>query len=510
MKYLPLTVTVSLYFLVACAPQPFKPVIIEPHAPVAVPVATEDTSVEQDTLSEIQVAIDNSLELTAIPEVLPPNAWQQIARGKAVFRNIDNQKVSQYRNGYPNKQRYIDRFSARAQLYMAHIIQQLQDGDLPLELALLPFVESAYNPFAYSPSGAAGLWQFMRPTGDYLGLKRNPWYDGRRDVIASTEAAIRYFKYLNKRFKGDWLLTLAAYNAGEGTVYKAIRANQRRGKATDFWSLALPAETRAYVPKLIALAQVTASPEDYALVLPNIPTEVYFKVLDLPQQIDLYQVSVLAEMSIDDVYRLNPGCQQSATPPEGPYRLLIPREKAAIFATRLSNTPKDRWLDIQQYKVQPGDTLGQIAQSHGLSVKALMSQNTMESSRIHAGQLLKVPNISRARLPGFARPTQYYRVRRGDSLWEIARAYRVKTQQLASWNGLKLNAPLKIGKRLKIRAPKLAGNKGRMSYKIKKGDSLSLISKQFKISISDIVRWNKLDKREVIKAGQTLNLSPRS
>ncbi|MBL4782868.1 MAG: LysM peptidoglycan-binding domain-containing protein [Porticoccaceae bacterium] len=393
---------------------------------------------------------------------------------------------------------------------MAHIIAQLQGSDLPLELALLPFVESAYNPFAYSPSGAAGLWQFMRPTGDYLGLKRNHWYDGRRDVISSTDAAIRYFKYLNKRFKGDWLLTLAAYNAGEGTVSKAIQENLRRGKATHFWALHLPAETRAYVPKLIALAQVTASPADYDLVLPNISTEIYFKMVDLPQQIDLYQVSLLAKMSVDKVYRLNPGYQQTATPPGGPHRLLIPRGKVAGFETRLHNTPKDRWLDIQQYKVQQGDTLGLIAQNHGLSVQALMSQNTMSSSRIRAGQTLKVPNIKRGRLPSFARPTQYYRVRPGDSLWKIARAYRVKTQQLARWNGLNPNAPLKIGKRLKVRAAKPVDVNSRLSYKIKKGDSLSLISKQFKVSISDIVRWNKLNKQGLIKAGQTLSLFPRS
>jgi len=453
----------------------------------------------------------SKLDADSDTENLTPaiDAWQKIAQAQSFSEGLNNAEIAKYRDWYSSRQRYFDRLGKRAQLYMAHIVVELDRNDLPLELALLPFVESAYNPFAYSPSGAAGLWQFMPPTGDHLGLKRDQWYDGRRDVISSTDAAVRYFKYLNKRFEGDWLLTLAAYNAGEGTVNKAIRANRRQGKASDFWSLRLPGETRAYVPKLIALAQVTAAPVDFQLVLPKIPTEIYFDVVELPQQIDLYQISLLAEMSIDNVYRLNPGCQQSATPPDGPHRLLIPRHKTASFTAQLKNTPRDSWLKVREYQVQAGDTLSEIAQRHGLGAQSLMAQNAMTSSSIRAGQVLKIPSISRAYLPSFARPTQYYRVRSGDSLWKIAHAYQVKTTNLARWNGLNPKAPLKIGKRLKIRAPAPVQQR-QLSYKIKKGDSLSLISKQFNVSVGDIVRWNKLNSRRFIKAGQTLSLFPRS
>ena len=501
MKYLLLALAVNISFLTACAQQVSRPAATHLLTPALPDVSTTVVSTEN---------IKESHEVERTFVATPIDAWQKIAQAQSFSSNINNAKVEKYRDWYTSRQRYFDRIGTRAELYMAHIIIELERNNLPLELALLPFVESAYNPFAYSPSGAAGLWQFMRPTGDHLGLKRDNWYDGRRDIISSTAAAARYFKYLNKRFKGDWLLTLAAYNAGEGTVMKAIRANRRNGKATDFWSLRLPAETTAYVPKLIAIAQVTASPADYKLALPSIPTEIYFEVVDLPQQIDLYQVSLLAEMSIDNVYRLNPGFQQSATPPEGPHHLLIPRHKTVDFELQLSNTPKDRWLKIREYKVQQGDTLGEIAQRHRLSARSLMAQNNMSSSRIRAGQILKIPSISRASLPGFARPTQYYRVRSGDSLWKIAHAYQVKTRSLARWNGLNPKAPLKIGKRLKIRAPALVSQQSQRSYKIKKGDSLSLISKQFKVSINDIVRWNKLNSQGFIKAGQTLNLSPRS
>ncbi|MBQ0721147.1 MAG: LysM peptidoglycan-binding domain-containing protein [Gammaproteobacteria bacterium] len=510
MKYLLLPLTLSLSLLTACAQQISTPQIEQGQIAPLPGFSSQEPTDKRGNEAETKVVEQSSPDADVETVELPIDAWQKIAQAHGFAGDINNTQVSKYRDWYTGKQRYFDRLGTRAQLYMAHIVEELERNELPLELALLPFVESAYNPFAYSPSGAAGLWQFMRPTGDHLGLKRDQWYDGRRDVVSSTDAAIRYFQYLNKRFDGDWLLTLAAYNAGEGTVRKAIRANRRQGKASDFWSLRLPAETRAYVPKLIALAQVTASPADFQVVLPEIPTQVYFQIVELPQQIDLYQVSLLADMSIDGVYRLNPGCQQSATPPEGPHRLLIPQHKTASFQSRLNSTPKDRWLIVREYKVQQGDTLSEIAQHHGLGAQALMAQNNMTSSRIRAGQVLKIPSISSAYLPSFARPTQYYRVRRGDSLWKIAHAYQVKTVNLARWNGLKHSAPLKIGKRLKIRAPVPVSQSRQLSYKIKKGDSLSLISKQFKVSVRDIVRWNKLNSRGFIKAGQTLSLFPRS
>ena len=509
MKHCLAPCALALSLLTACAQQTVAPNTTQRQTP-APDTRHEELTATPEAMgtNEIGEAKPHQSEPSIIEP--PANAWQKIALTQGFTKDLDNAEIAKYRHWYTARQRYFDHLAPRAQLYMAHIISEFEANKLPLELALLPFVESAYNPFAYSPSGAAGLWQFMRPTGDHLGLKRDQWYDGRRDIISSTDAAVRYFKYLNKRFKGDWLLTLAAYNAGEGTVSKAIRANQRSAKATDFWSLRLPAETRAYVPKLIALAQVTAAPADYQLVLPKIPTEVYFDVVELSQQIDLYQVSLLAEESVDNIYRLNPGCQQSATPPEGPHRLLIPRHKTASFEMRLSKTPKDSWLKIREYQVQAGDTLGEIAQRHGLRTQSLLAQNNMHSSRIRAGQILKIPSISQANLPSFARPTQYYRVRQGDSLWKIAHAYQVKTQNLARWNGLDPKAALKIGRRLKIRAPALTGQQRKLSYKIKKGDSLSLISKQFKVSVSDIVRWNKLNSKGFIKAGQTLALYPRT
>lgn len=510
MKYLLLPLILSLSLLAGCAQQNMKSnVVPQPSHPLPA-TSYQEPSVINDATPSITAEGENHHDADAQPQKPAINAWQKIAESPGFSREIDNAQIEKYRDWYTGRQRYFDRLGARAQLYMAYIIEELENNNLPLELALLPFIESAYNPFAYSPSGAAGLWQFIRPTGDHLGLKRNQWYDGRRDIISSTDAAIRYLKYLNKRFNNDWLLTLAAYNAGEGAVNKAIRKNLRIGKASDFWGLELPPETRAYIPKLVALSQVTASPADYQLILPDIPTEVHFEVIELPQQIDLYQVSLMAEMSLDDIYRLNPGCQQSTTPPEGPHRLLIPKHKTAGFSSRLSDVPKDTWLKVHEYKVQSGDNLSEIAQRHGVRSQWLMAKNNMISSQIQVGQTLKIPSTTGTYVPNFVRPTQYYRVRRGDSLWKIARAYQVKTHNLARWNRLKVKAPLKVGKRLIIRAPTPKGTQDPVNYEIKQGDSLFMISKQFNVSISDIVRWNKLKPQGIIKTGQTLRLFPRS
>ncbi len=510
MKSLLLPLALSLILLAGCAQQnvAYKPVLEPTTSQLGVDSKARSASqavVSNDTTNEKNQPLDASLT-----PVSALNVWQKIASTPGFANNISNNEIEKYRNWYTGRQPYFNDPGTRARLYLAHIIEEFESHQLPLELALLPFVESAFNPFAVSPSGAAGLWQFMPPTGDHLGLKRDQWYDGRRDIISSTDAAIRYFKYLNKRFDGDWLLTLAAYNAGEGTVSKAIRANLRQGSPADFWSLRLPRQTKAYVPKLIALAQVIASPSDHQLTLPNIPTQIYFDVVELPQQIGLYQVSLMAEMSLENLYRLNPGYQQSITPPEGPHRVLIPKHKTQSFTLRLSDKPKNNWLDVFEYQVQPGDTLGEIAQRHGLKSQSLMTKNNMKSSHLRVGQTLKIPSTQSANIPSFARPTQYYHVRRGDSLWKIAKTYQVKTHDLAHWNDLRVKAPLRIGRRLVIRAPAPTRTQKRRSYTIKKGDSLSLISKQFNVSISDIVRWNKINPRGTIKAGQTLRLFPRS
>ncbi len=259
---------------------------------------------------------------------LAPNTdlWQRIRDGYGIPESKPLHTATQKQlNWFIKHPDYIDRVVERARPYLHYIVDQLEQRNMPMEIALLPVVESGFQPFAYSHGRAAGIWQFIPGTGRLYGLKQNWWYDGRRDVIASTGAALDYLEKLYGDF-GDWQLALAAYNSGEGTVGRAIKRNKKAGKATDFWSLDLPRETSAYVPKLIAVAELVKRPAHYNITLSPIDDSPFLAVVDVGSQIDLALAAQLAEISTDEMYQLNPGFNQWATTPDGPHRLVVPLE----------------------------------------------------------------------------------------------------------------------------------------------------------------------------------------
>lgn len=255
---------------------------------------------------------------------------------------------------------YLDRVQKRAAPYLYFILEEAEQRGIPNELALLPIVESGFRPFAYSPGRAAGLWQFIPSTGKHFGLEQNWWYDGRRDVVAATRAAFDYLSKLATRFDGDWQLALASYNAGAGTVQRAIKRNQRQGKPTDFWSLELPKETMRYVPKLLAVAKVIAHPQQYGITLAAIPNQPYFDSIDIGSQLDLALAADMAGISIEEIYRLNPGFNRWATSPAGPHRLSIPVERAERFSEALAALDPQKRLSWNRYKIRPGDNLAAL------------------------------------------------------------------------------------------------------------------------------------------------------
>lgn len=463
------------------------------------------------------------------------DVWDRIRAGFSLDHTT-NTRIDKHRKWYASHPRYMTRVSERAKRYMYHIVGELEERDLPMELALLPIVESAFDPFAYSHGRASGMWQFIPGTGRMYGLKQNWWYDGRRDVVASTDAALRYLSYLNKRFKGDWMLALAAYNTGEGNVSKAIRRNKRAGKPTDFWSLKLPRETRAYVPQLIALAQLAKEPETYNLTLPAIPNEPYFAQINIKSQIDLAQAASLADMDIDDLYLLNAGFNRWATDPKGPHRLLIPVDKAEEFSDKLASLSKKDRVAWERYRVKSGDSLLKIAKHFNTTVASLKDANNLRSNMIRQNQMLLIPvaakpakhyayseqqrierkqNYSRGK-SGTAKTT--YRVKAGDSFWKIAKAYQVKVSDLARWNGMAPKDPLKQGQKLVIwakndrinmvRSNHRQGNQviRKVAYQVRNGDSLARIAGKFNLSVNDILRWNPIKKNNYIHPGQSLTL----
>ena len=313
---------------------------------------------------------------------------------------------------------------------------------MPKELALLPFIESAYNPQANSHAQAAGIWQFIPSTGRHFNLQQNWWYDGRRDITASTQAALDYLTQLNARFDGDWLLALAAYNCGGGCVSRAIRRNQEQGLETDYWSLRLPRETMQYVPKLLAMAEVIENPQQYGVALPELSNSPYFARVELARQIDLDKAAELAGLPLEELRQLNPAYKQRITPPHADYPLLLPADKAPTFISALDTLPEAAWVDYQPYRVRRGDNLSRIAQRNQVSVSAIRDINNLRSNMIRAGQTLMLPRPATmaSQQPQVAQADsgkqRKYTVRAGDNLWAIARRFDLDVDSIRSWNSL--------------------------------------------------------------------------
>ncbi|MED5431240.1 MAG: LysM peptidoglycan-binding domain-containing protein, partial [Pseudomonadota bacterium] len=397
----------------------------------------------------------------------------------------------------------------------------------------LPIVESAFDPFAYSHGRAAGPWQFIPSTGDYFGMKRTWWQDQRRDILKSTNAALDYLQKLSNRFDGDWLLALASYNAGGGTVSRAIRVNEDAGKPTDFWHLSLPRETTAYVPKLLAIAQIVRDPQAHGVTLHPIRNEPYFRTVDIGGQIDLAQAARLADISVEELYLLNPAFNRWATSPDGPHRLLIPVEREDRFRKGLAALPKGQRMQWARYEIQPGDNLGAIARKYRTTPQVLRSINKLKGSTIIAGRTLLIPGPSSANNDGSlsqdsrladtpsrqreGRQRLDYTVRSGDTLWEIARKHRVNVKHLAKWNNMAPGDTLSIGQTLAVWSDN-AGTRHTTSpandkmvrkvrYAVRTGDSLYAIADRFNVSVNDIKSWNdRVASNRYIQPGQRLTL----
>ncbi|KXO07525.1 Membrane-bound lytic murein transglycosylase D precursor [Moritella sp. JT01] len=454
------------------------------------------------------------------------NVWVRISE-QMTIPIPDNARIAKHRNWYLKHPQHLKTVSQRAEPFLYLIVEELERRNLPLELALLPVVESAFDPFAYSHGSASGMWQFVPGTAKRFGLEQNWWYDGRRDVLASTSAALTYMEYLNRRFKGDWLHALASYNSGEGRVGRSIKRNQKAGLPTDFWSLSLPKETEAYVPKLLALADILKNPEKYNVTLPVIDNEPAIQQVDVNSQIDLALAADLAGMDVAQLQRLNPGFNQWATAPDGPHTLLIPNENVEKFKTALAKTDTKGRLNWVRYKVKSGDSLSEVAQNYNTSSKIIASVNNLDSSMIKIGQALLIPmaakeldyykfsessRITRRQEKPAGRFKIVHKVQSGDNLWDISRAYKVNYKSLAKWNNIAPKDALKINQKLVVWQGKKQGSangKGIMrniTYKVRQGDSLARIANKFNVRIKDLVRWNGLAHQKYIQPGQALRL----
>jgi peptidoglycan lytic transglycosylase D len=441
---------------------------------------------------------------------------------------------------------FLDRTFKRGARYLYYIVQELEKRNLPLELALLPVVESAFNPVAYSRSRASGLWQFIPSSGKHYGLEQNWWIDERRDVIEATGAALTYLQYLNTYFAGDWYLAIAAYNGGEGTVSSAVRRNQAAGLPTDFFSLNLRPETRDYVPKLLAISRIVRNPEAYGLSFAAIPNQPLFEAVEPGRQVHLEQAAQLAGITREDMFALNPGYNRMTTPPNGPHRLLLPIPNAQAFRQAMLEPSIDDQGSVAVVAVEPppevrhrvrsGETLSTIARKYGVPMLAIQQANDIRGSVIHPGDSLLIPDSAvgstatlaalaaprddiKSQLPEHQAPAaskkpKVHVVKSGDTLWAVARKYDVTVPALASANGLSSKAGLVPGARLEIpgtgggaetrTASNGARESSRVTYKVKRGDTLSEIADRFDVSVRELMTWNRLRQSSSLRAGQRL------
>ncbi len=416
---------------------------------------------------------------------------------------------------------YLNELVNNAGPYIFYIYQQTQLRNMPAEIALIPMVESGYNPFVYSRVGATGLWQIMPGTASGFGLTINWWYDGRRDITASTKAALDYLAYLHNYFNNDWLLAIAAYDSGEGTVQHALRYNQRHHRPLDFWSLPLPRETRNYVPKLLALSAIIASPYHYGITISSIPNQPYFAAVDMHEQIGIAQAAKLAGVDRQMMRSLNPGFRRWATQPDQSYTLLLPFDKLRAFKQGLAEIQHSERVTWHHHTVLAGETLSDIALHYHTRVNILRQVNNLPNNNIRIKQSLLVPlsmsgkfdhldidlqhgAIAEDQLPGPRR--RIHTVSNNDSLWRIASQYDVTVRELEFWNGLNYQSKLKKDDKLIIWLPSKTNPHIRYShYTVKSGDSLSVIAHRYHSTMHAMRRINHL-KSNRIRIGQSLTI----
>ena len=440
--------------------------------------------------------------------------WPAIRAEMRLNHHLSEKRVQQEIRWLQTHPEYWTRLGPRMQRYLPYILSQIQEKGLPAELTLLPVVESALDPYAFSPYGASGLWQFMRPTAKQYGLRINDSYDGRRDVIDATDAALTFLQDLHKRFD-DWQLALAAYNAGGGTVSKAIRKSQHR----DFFRLRLPRETRAYVPRLLALSAIIAEPDAFGIELPTISNNNPLRVLRLTSIYDVAVVAETLDTTTADIYRFNPGLKRSQWSQNTPLRLILPEsfplsdDAEARASLLLESVPEDQRVAWQEIIVQSGDTISELAQANGVTSRQLKLTNNLSTDVLQIGQPLRIPRQSLVNHPTVD-GTYPYIVQGGDSLWSIAKRSDTSIDALARLNRIGRRDLLRVGQT--IRLPRLhptftelgqgPSEIRKIRYKVRRGDSLSRIAKKFRVRVTDIVEWNAIVPERYLQPGQALTL----
>jgi membrane-bound lytic murein transglycosylase D len=496
------------------------------------PPALSDEPAEPPVFTPEQQA-----ELEALP---PPETdlWEMIVDGYGI-PDVQGPLVEKWERWYSSRPDYVARMINRSRLYLYHIVHEVQARQMPMEIALLPMIESAYNPNALSTARASGIWQFIPSTGKNYGLKQDWWVDERRDVLSATDSALNYLQKLHGDFN-DWQLALAAYNWGEGSVSRALAKNRASGLPRTYEALKMPKETANYVPKLQAVKNIIRDPEKYNIELADMPDAPYFTVVKTTRRMDIDMAASLAEMSKEEFLALNPQHNRPVIAGADEFTLLLPIDKAELFASKLelADQPLVTW---QAHRLHKGETFTQVADKFGMSLEALQAVNGLgRRAQAREGMMLLVPaqqpsQTTEALLAKAVFTTvpagrvSYYKVKRGDTLTQIAGRHGTTVEELMRLNGLKSARNLRAGKNIRIyneeavRAAALSptrtaaktGSKADARtaasaqtayYKVQKGDTLGQIASRYRVSVQDLMHWNGLTNAKALRAGQNLQV----
>lgn len=446
--------------------------------------------------------------------------WPSVREHMALDHHTDDAMVQQYIRQWQQHPNDLHTILSQAAPYLQYIIGQTTERGLPAELALIPFVESKFEPFAVSHAGAVGLWQLMPGTATGQGLKINWWYDGRRDLITGTRAALDYLSYLYEFLNQDWLYAIVAYDAGQGTIFNAIKRNQQQKLPTDIWHLKLSKEATQYLPKLLAICAIIKDPQAYGLSLPTVSQQPYFNIIDIKQQIDIQQAATLADTPLLTLRYLNSGFKRWATDPLGPHQLLIPSRNTKVFIKNIKQLKQEHYTPWYHHVVNDGETLSGIAVQYHTHVNTLKQANHLASDLIKPGQDLLVPGtlksidspkhtilhntLTAQHLPG---PKQHVHVvKHYDNLDSVAQRYGVTASQIYYWNHLstkKLTPGQKLVLWLKHKVS--TATKRNINYVVQVGDNLSTLAVRHGTTVKAIMTQNKLSTQR-IRIGQKLIL----
>ena len=443
--------------------------------------------------------------------------WKKINTGFCLD-TVHSIRVDKEINWFLNNKAFLYRSIERAKPFLYHVVSELEKNNLPFELALLPIVESGYQPYAYSPSKAAGIWQFIPPTAREYNLSSNWWYDGRRDILNSTKAATHFLKDMHRHFKKDWLLAIASYNTGAGKVGRSIKRVKYVIGKTSFWDLSLPRETEIYVPKLLALRDIISNPRKYNIKLPQLKNEPYTKFVKISYPIDFFTISILSDVSEKQLYSLNPGFNTWYFLPSMQNKILLPIKNIKIFKERYAKFSRLIYQK-KSHTIQSGDTLSSISRLYNVSIKSIKVLNNLKSDLIIAGKKLKLPlkgvsttsgslTINNKKYKIHDKSFNYnHLVKRYDNWYKIAKFYNIKLRSLLSWNNATKKTKLLVGDKviIKMKTPILSNtDKINLRYVVNLGDTTNIVSTGFSISKSTLLKTNNIKKSKYLMAGKNL------